>query len=59
MEKVEYKKIKNSLILLCLQEIINKKKSLKGSLKNKEDVVLLIYCDLKSRMISIQDFEIN
>jgi hypothetical protein len=31
MEKVEYKKIKNSLILLCLQEIINKKKSLKGS----------------------------
>lgn len=29
MEKVEYKKIKNGLILLCLQEVVNKKKSQK------------------------------
>jgi hypothetical protein len=31
MEKVEYKKIKNTLILLRLQEIINKKRALLGS----------------------------
>ncbi len=37
MEKVEYKKIKKGLILLSLQEILNKKKSFKrSSLKNKE-----------------------
>jgi transcriptional regulator of met regulon len=30
MEKVEYKKIKNSLILLCLQEIITKKRALRA-----------------------------
>ena len=35
MEKVEYKKIKNSLILLRLEEIINKKRALIGSKKTR------------------------
>jgi len=30
MEKVEYKKIKISLILLCLREIVNKKRAKKA-----------------------------
>lgn len=31
MEKVEYKKIKNGIILLCLQEVVNKKRAKIGS----------------------------
>lgn len=57
MEKVVYKKIKNRLKLLCLGEIIDKKRASKSSKKNKEGKnALLIYCNQKSRIISIQDF---
>ena len=35
MEKVEYKKIKKGLILLSLQEILNKKKELQKKLLKK------------------------
>ena len=42
MEKVEYKKIKISLILLCLREIVNKKRALLAHKKNKEDIAVLL-----------------
>ncbi len=49
MEKVEYKKIKNSLKLLRLEEIINKKRAQLAHKKNKEDIAALLTYSNKIR----------